>query len=119
MLYRICGSSVLTAAAPGVDPRPALDEAVGLGFTLVRIFCGALPWKGQEIGHVYANLPGVLAECGARGLNAYLSYHTEAGTGLRPRAPHRRRRGDRAQRIPRSSSAKSATSARTRPRTGA
>jgi hypothetical protein len=81
MLYRICGSSVLTSCAPGVDPRPALDEAVGLGFTLVRIFCGALPWKGQAIGHVYDNLPTVLAECGARGLNAYLAYHTEAGTG--------------------------------------
>jgi hypothetical protein len=81
MLYRICGSSVLTSCAPGVDPRPALDEAVALGFTLVRIFCGALPWKGQEIGHVYQNLPGVLGECSVRGLNAYLAYHTEAGTG--------------------------------------
>ena len=81
MLYRIFGTSVLTALAPGVDPRPALDETVGLGATLVRIFCGALPWKGQELHHVYERLPTVLDDCGQRGLNAYLSYNTEAGTG--------------------------------------
>lgn len=81
MLYRIAGASLLTACAPGVDYRPALDEAVSLGSTLVRIFCGALPWKGQELEHVYENLPRVLTDCGDRGVNAYLSYNTEAGTG--------------------------------------
>jgi len=81
MLYRICGASMLTACAPGRDATPALDEAVALGSTLVRIFCGALPWCSQEPQHVYERLPGVLEACAARGVNAYLAYHTEAGTG--------------------------------------
>jgi len=81
MLHRILGASVLTALAPGRDPRPVLDEVAGLGFNLVRIFCGALPWASQDLSHVYANLPGVLQACSDRGLNAYLAYHTEAGTG--------------------------------------
>jgi hypothetical protein len=81
MLHRILGASLLNALSPGVDPMPALDEAVALRWNAVRIFCGALPWSGQELSHVYANLPRVLEACGARGLNAYLGYHTEAGTG--------------------------------------
>jgi hypothetical protein len=81
MLYRLVGASMLTACAPGVDARPALDEAVGFGWRIVRIFCGALPWCGQELSHVYANLPATLDACAQRGFNAYLAYHTEAGTG--------------------------------------
>jgi len=81
MLHRILGGSVLTACSPGVDPMPALDEGVALRWNAVRIFCGALPWSGQELSHVYANLPRVLDACAARGFNAYLAYHTEAGTG--------------------------------------
>jgi hypothetical protein len=81
MLHRILGASLLNAVSPGVDPLPALDELVALRFNAVRIFCGALPWTGQELHHVYENLPRVLEACGARGLNAYLAYHTEAGTG--------------------------------------
>ena len=72
---------MLAPLRPGHDYRPALDEAVGLGWNLLRTFCGALPWCGQAIGHVYANLPTYLGECQARGLNSYLAYHTEAGTG--------------------------------------
>jgi len=81
MLHRILGASLLNACSPGVVIEPALDEAVALRWNAVRIFCGALPWSGQEIGHVYANLPRVLEACGARGLNAYIAYHTETGTG--------------------------------------
>jgi hypothetical protein len=81
MLHRICGASMLTAAAPGVDPRPALDEGVALGWNCVRIFCGALTWKNQTPADVYRNLPGVLDEVGARGQNAYLAYNTDAETG--------------------------------------
>jgi hypothetical protein len=81
MLYRICGASLLNAAAPGVEYRPALDQGVGLGWTLYRIFCGALPWANQEVGHVYQNLPRLLDEVAARGANAYLAYHTDAETG--------------------------------------
>lgn len=81
MLHRICGASVLSPLAPGKEYRPALDEAVGLGWNCVRVFCGVLPWAGQELAHVYDRLPAFLAECSARGLNAYLAYHTEAGTG--------------------------------------
>lgn len=81
MLHRICGGSVLSPLAPGVEYRPALDQAVTLGWNIVRIFCGALTWAGQEPHHVYERLPGCLEECGARGLNAYLAYHTDAETG--------------------------------------
>jgi len=81
VLHRAVGASVLTPCAPGVEYRPALDQAVTLGWNIVRIFCGALPWCGQELSHVYANLPTALEECQARGFNAYLAYHTEAGTG--------------------------------------
>ena len=81
MLHRAVGASMLAPLRPGHDYRPALDEAVGLGWNLLRTFCGALPWCGQAIGHVYANLPTYLGECQARGLNSYLAYHTEAGTG--------------------------------------
>src|SRR5436190_16298418 len=80
-LHAIRGASVLSALRPGHDYRPALDEAFALGFDLVRVFCGALPWCGQRIEDVYANLPTFLAECEARGLNVYLSFNTEAGTG--------------------------------------
>jgi hypothetical protein len=80
-LHAIRGASVLSPLAPGREYRPALDEAYGLGFDLVRVFCGALPWCGQELSHVYDGLPRLLEECTARGLNAYLSYNTEAGTG--------------------------------------
>lgn len=81
MLHRCLGASLLAALPNGVNYRPALDEAVALGWNIVRVFCGALPWANQTIDQVYANLPTLLAECGSRGLNAYLSYHTEAGTG--------------------------------------
>lgn len=80
-LHRIVGASMLAALRPGHDYRAALDEAAALGFTLVRTFCGALPWCQQEPRHVYANLSGFLTSCRDRGLHAYLSYITEAGTG--------------------------------------
>jgi len=80
-LYTIRGCSILSPFAPGRDYRPALDEACGLGFDLARVFCGALPWCGQELGHVYNGLPPFLQACSERGMNAYLSYVTEAGTG--------------------------------------
>ena len=80
-LHAIRGASVLSALRPGHDYRPALDEVYALGFDLVRVFCGALPWCGQRIEDVYASLPTFLAECEARGLNVYLSFNTEAGTG--------------------------------------
>ena len=81
MLHRSVGASVLAPLAPGLEYRPALDEAVGLGWNVVRTFCGALPWCGQELHHVYERLPSFLGECQARGLNVYLAFHTEAGTG--------------------------------------
>jgi len=81
MLHRAVGASMLAPLRPGHDYRPALDEAVGLGWNILRTFCGALPWCGQEIHHVYDHLPTYLGECQARGFNAYLAYHTEAGTG--------------------------------------
>ena len=81
MLHRAVGASILSPLRPGHEYRPALDEAVGLGWNIVRTFCGALPWCGQEIGHVYERLPPFLGELQARGLNGYLAYHTEAGTG--------------------------------------
>ena len=96
----LCGASILSPLRPGHEYRPALDEAVGLGCNIVRTFCGALPWCGQEIGHVYerpADLPGRVQ---ARGLNGYLAYHTEAGTGYDLEQPHRRGRGDRARQYP-------------------
>jgi hypothetical protein len=79
--YRIVGTSLLAPFRPGHDYRPALDEAQRLGFNLVRVFCGPLPWCGQELKHVYEHLPGLLDDAQARGLHAYLSYCTEAGTG--------------------------------------
>jgi len=81
MLQRLVGASILSPLRPGHEYRPALDEAVGLGWNLVRTFCGALPWCGQELHHVYERLPTFLGELQARGLNGYLAYHTEAGTG--------------------------------------
>ena len=81
MLHRILGASLLNACSPGVVYEPALDEAVALRWNGVRVFGGALPWSGQELSHVYANLPRLAEACGARGLNVYLAYHTEAGTG--------------------------------------
>lgn len=80
-LHRIHGSSCLSPLRPGFDYRPALDELAALGFDLVRTFCGALPWAGQEIRHVYERLPTFLDEARARALNVYEAYHTEAGTG--------------------------------------
>lgn len=81
MIHQILGTSVLAAFRPGHDYRPALDGAAALGFNLVRTFCGPLPWCGQERAHVYEKLPRLLQGCADRGLNAYLSYCTEAGTG--------------------------------------
>ena len=81
MLHRAVGASMLSPLRPGHEYRPALDDAVALGWNVVRTFCGALPWCGQEIHHVYERLPTFLQECEARGFNAYLAYHTEAGTG--------------------------------------
>jgi len=79
--YAIRGTSVLSPLRPGHDYAPALDDAAGLGFDLVRVFCGELPWAGQTIRDVYARLPAFLQACSDRGLNAYLSYITEAGRG--------------------------------------
>jgi hypothetical protein len=79
--HQILGTSVLAAFRPGHDARPALDEAQALGFNLVRTFCGPLPWCGQDAAQVYDRLPAFLQDCADRGLNAYLSYCTEAGTG--------------------------------------
>lgn len=79
--YRGAWASCLAALRPGHDYRPALDEIALLGFGGVRVFCGALPWCGQTLEHVYAWLPDFLTETKARGLYAYLAYHTEAGTG--------------------------------------
>lgn len=81
MTHQILGTSMLAPFRPGHDYRPALDEAAALGFTLVRTFCGPLPWCDQTREAVYARLPGFLQDCADRGLNAYLSYVTEAGTG--------------------------------------
>jgi hypothetical protein len=81
MTHQILGTSVLAPFRPNHEWCPALDEAAALGFNLVRTFCGPLPWCGQERGHVYDRLPAFLQDCADRGLNAYLSYCTEAGTG--------------------------------------
>lgn len=81
MLHRILGTSVLSPLAPGRDYGPALDDAVSIGASLVRVFCGALPWANQSLQDVYGGLPPFLEACAERGLNAYLAYHTEAGTG--------------------------------------
>jgi hypothetical protein len=81
MLHRAVGASMLSPLRAGHDYRPALDDAMGFGWNILRVFCGALPWCGQELAHVYERLPGFLGECQARGFNAYLAYHTEAGTG--------------------------------------
>jgi hypothetical protein len=81
-IHRIVGFSNLAPFRPGHDFRPALDEIAALGGTLVRAFCGPLPWCGQEIGHVYDKLGGYLTACRERSLHAYLSYITEAGTGF-------------------------------------
>lgn len=80
-IYSPHGASLLAAFAPGRDYRPAMDELVGLGVNLVRVFCGPLPWCGQELGHVYDGLPAYCDEAGARGMNVYLAYCTEAETG--------------------------------------
>lgn len=80
-IERIVGASCLSALRPGIDWRPALAENRALGFGLVRVFCGALPWANQTIEDVYARLPVFLDHCRERGLHAYLSYITEAGTG--------------------------------------
>lgn len=81
MIYRLCGASCLSALRPGHDPRPALDENVALGFQMVRVFCGPLPWANQTINDVYRNLPSFLGWARERGLHVYEAYHTEAGTG--------------------------------------
>ncbi len=81
MTHQILGFSNLAPFRPGHDYRPALDEGAALGFNLVRSFAGPLPWCSQERHHVYARLPQFLQDCADRGLNAYLSYVTEAGTG--------------------------------------
>jgi hypothetical protein len=80
-IYRIYGHSCLSALRPGWEYRPALDEDQALGSRMVRVFCGALPWCGQELSHVYDRLPTFLDECNARGMDVYCSYITEAGTG--------------------------------------
>lgn len=80
-VYQIVGASMLSALRPGHDYRPAVDEAYALGFNLLRTFCGALPWAGQELRHVYDRLPGYLDYLRAAGMHGYLSYCTEAGTG--------------------------------------
>lgn len=82
MIHQIRGASMLAALRPGHDYRPALDEAAALGFNLVRTFAGVLPWAGQELRHVYERLDDYLHECSIRGLNCYLPYVTEAGTGF-------------------------------------
>jgi hypothetical protein len=79
--YRIVGASLLAPFRPGHDYRPGMDETQQLGFNLVRVFCGPLPWCGQTNADVLHGLPGLLNEAQARGLHAYLSYCTEAGTG--------------------------------------
>ena len=80
-IYAPRGASLLAAFAPGLDVRPAMDDLLALGFNLLRVFCGPLPWCGQELGHVYDGLPAYCEEAAARGMNVYLSYCTEAGTG--------------------------------------
>ncbi len=82
--YRIVGASLLAPFRPGHDYRPAMDEAQRLGFNLLRVFCGPLPWCGQERGHVYDRLPGLLDDAQACGLHAYVSCLTETGTGYDP-----------------------------------
>jgi hypothetical protein len=81
MIRKIIGASCLAPFRPGHDWRPALDELASLGYDCTRTFCGPLPWAGQERAHVYQRLPQFLQDCADRGLNAYLSYCTEAGTG--------------------------------------
>lgn len=71
----------MLAALNGQDYRPAVDEAHALGFTLLRTFCGPLPWAGQELRHVYELLPRYLDYLRSAGMHGYLSYCTEAGTG--------------------------------------
>jgi hypothetical protein len=80
-LHTIVGASCLSALRPGHDHRPTLDELAALGVNLVRVFCGALSWAEQTPGDVYMRLPTFLDDCHARGLDAYLSYITDAGTG--------------------------------------
>lgn len=83
MIHQLRGASCLAALRPNHDPRPALDEIAALGFNAVRgPFCGALPWANQELRHVYDGLGRFLGWCGERGLNAYIPYVTEAGTGF-------------------------------------
>jgi hypothetical protein len=79
--YRIVGCSLLAPFRPGHDWLPAMDEARALGFNMVRVFCGPLPWCGQERGHVYDRLPGLLDDARQRGLHVYTTAITEAGTG--------------------------------------
>jgi hypothetical protein len=82
--YRIVGASCLAAFRPGHDYRPALDEIMGLGFNLVRVFGGPLPWCSQERQHVYDGLPTFCDEARARSLHVYVSALTETGTGYDP-----------------------------------
>jgi hypothetical protein len=81
MTHQILGTSVLAPFRKNHEWRVALDEAAALGFNCVRTFCGPLPWCGQERSYLYGVLPHYLQDCADRGLNAYLSYCTEAGTG--------------------------------------
>lgn len=81
MIHQIIGSTCGVPFRPGHDWRPKLDEDAALGYNLERAFCGPTPWSGTERKHVYDKLPRYLQDCADRGLNAYLSYCTEAGTG--------------------------------------
>ena len=80
-IHRIVGESLLAPFRPDHDARPALDAIAARGANLVRLFCGPLPWASQTRESVYSGLPSLLQACADRGLNAYLSYCTEAGTG--------------------------------------
>jgi hypothetical protein len=80
--HRFMGCTMGAALRPGHDYRPALDEAMALGFTHARTFCGELPWAGQSLRAVYERLPGYLAALRERGLRLYPSYVTEAGRGF-------------------------------------
>jgi hypothetical protein len=82
VIHQIIGASCLAPFRPGHDYRPALDEIAALGYGCVRTFCGPLPWCNQTREAVYAGLPRFLDHCHNRGLNAYLPYITEAGTGF-------------------------------------
>lgn len=79
--FRIVGASCLSPLRPGADYLPALDEIAGLGFNMVRVFCGALPWCGQTLSDVYERLPEFLDACASRGLYVWPAHHTEAETG--------------------------------------